>query len=207
MLGTLHYTLGSGNSFKPALVLRQTGRTCRMQFVDVLAGASREPAFLAVNPRGQVPFLVTADGVGLGESNAIAWYLAEGTPLMPATPLSRAQAVQWMIFEQTALEPNISPARFFTHIVPAQRDAHAAQIPGWLDAGHAGLALLDRHLAARDWVTDHGYSVADIAVYGYTHLAGEGGFELGRFPAVQRWMDRVRATPGYADVGTLLTAP
>ena len=207
MLGTLHFTLGSGNSFKPALVLRQTGRTCRMQFVDVLAGASREPAFLAVNPRGQVPFLVTADGVGLGESNAIAWYLAEGTPLMPATPLSRAQAVQWMIFEQTALEPNISPARFFTHIVPAQRDAHAAQIPGWLDAGHAGLALLDRHLAARDWVTDHGYSVADIAVYGYTHLAGEGGFELGRFPAVQRWMDRVRATPGYADVGTLLTAP
>jgi len=206
MLGTLHYTLGSGNSFKPALVLRQTGRTCRMQFVDVLAGASREPAFLAVNPRGQVPFLVTADGVGLGESNAIAWYLAEGTPLMPATPLSRAQAVQWMIFEQTALEPNISPARFFTHIVPAQRDAHAAQIPRWLDAGHAGLALLDRHLAARDWVTDHGYSVADIAVYGYTHLAGEGGFDLGRFPAVQRWMDRVRATPGYADVGTLLVA-
>ena len=206
MLGTLHFTLGSGNSFKPALVLRQTGRTCRMQFVDVLAGASREPAFLAVNPRGQVPFLVTADGVGLGESNAIAWYLAEGTPLMPATPLSRAQAVQWMIFEQTALEPNISPARFFTHIVPAQRDAHAAQIPRWLDAGHAGLALLDRHLAARDWVTDHGYSVADIAVYGYTHLAGEGGFDLGRFPAVQRWMDRVRATPGYADVGTLLVA-
>jgi len=206
MLGTLHFTLGSGNSFKPALVLRQTGRTCRMQFVDVLAGASREPAFLAVNPRGQVPFLVTADGVGLGESNAIAWYLAEGTPLMPATPLSRAQAVQWMIFEQTALEPNISPARFFTHIVPAQRDAHAAQIPGWLDAGHAGLALLDRHLAAREWVTDHGYSVADIAVYGYTHLAGEGGFDLGRFPAVQRWMDRVRATPGYADVGTLLVA-
>lgn len=207
MLGTLHYTLGSGNSFKPALVLRQTGRTCRMQFVDVLAGATREPAFLAVNPRGQVPYLVTADGVGLGESNAIAWYLAEGTPLMPATPLARAQAVQWMIFEQTALEPHISPARFFTHIVPAQRDAHAAQIPGWLDAGHAGLTLLDRHLATRHWVTDHGYSVADIAVYGYTHLAGEGGFELGRYPAVQRWMDRVRATPGYADIGTLLTAP
>ena len=98
---------------------------------------------------------------------------------MPAKPLSRAQAVQCMFFEQTALEPNISPARFFTHIVPAQRDAHAAQIPGWLDAGHAGLALLDRHLAARDWVTDHGYSVADIAVYGYTHLAGEGG-DLGQ---------------------------
>lgn len=207
MLGTLHYTLGSGNSFKPALVLRQTGRACRMHYVDVLAGATREPAFLAVNPRGQVPYLVTAEGIGLGESNAIAWYLAEGTPLMPATPLARAQAVQWMIFEQTALEPNISPARFFTHIVPAQREAHAAQIPGWLDAGHAGLALLERHLAARHWVTDHGYSVADIAVYGYTHLAGEGGFELGRFPAVQRWMDRVRATPGYADVGTLLTVP
>jgi glutathione S-transferase len=204
MTATLYVTRGSGNSFKPALLLRQTGRSLPLQFVDVLAGASRTPQFLAINPRGQVPYLVLEDGRGIGESNAIAWWVAEGTPLMPADAASRAQAVQWMIFEQTALEPNISPARFFTHIVPEQRQAHAADIPRWLDAGHRGLAVLDAHLAQRDWVTDHGYSVADVAVYGYTHLAAEGGFDLARFPAVGRWMQRVRQTPGYAEVGTLL---
>jgi glutathione S-transferase len=204
MSATLYATLGSGNSFKPALVLRQTERRITTRFVDVLAGETRQPAFLALNPRGQVPYLVLDDGRGIGESNAIAWYLAEGTPLMPADAASRAQALQWMIYEQTALEPNISPARFFTHIVPQQRQAHAEQIPRWLDAGHQGLTVLDAHLARRDWITDHGYSVADIAVYGYTHLAGEGGFELARFPAVGAWMARVRATPGYADIHTLL---
>ena len=200
----LYLTFGSGNSFKPALLLRQTGKTCASRYVDVLAGESRKPEFLAVNPRGQVPYLVLADGRGIGESNAIAWWVAEGTTLMPTDPASRAQALQWMIFEQTALEPNISPARFFTHIVPAQREAHAADIPRWLEAGHRGLAVLDAHLAGRKFVTDHGYSVADVAVYGYTHLAAEGGFGLGRYPAVLDWMARVRQTPGYADIGTLL---
>lgn len=203
---TLHYTPGSGNSFKPALVLHQTGGRCTMNPINVLAGESRSDAFLAINPRGQVPYLVTAEGIGLGESNAIAWFLAEGTALMPATPLARAQAVQWMIFEQTALEPNISPARFFTHIVPAMRAQHEADIPRWLEAGHRGLAVLDAWLAKRHFVTDHGYSVADIAVYGYTHLAREGGFELDRYGAVLAWMDRVRATPGYADIASLLPA-
>jgi glutathione S-transferase len=204
MAATLYVTLGSGNSFKPALLLRQTGRTLPMHFVNVLAGETRQPAFLAINPRGQVPYLVLDDGRGIGESNAIAWWVAEGTPLMPADAASRAQAVQWMIFEQTALEPNISPARFFTAIVPDQREAHAADIPRWLDAGHKALGVLDAYLAQRDWITDHGYSVADVAVYGYTHLAGEGGFELARFPAVQRWMERVRGTPGYREIGQLL---
>jgi glutathione S-transferase len=206
MPATLYVTAGSGNSFKPALVLRQTERRTTTRFIDVLAGDSRQPAFLAINPRGQLPYLVLDDGRGIGESNAIAWYLAEGTSLMPADPASRAQALQWMIFEQTALEPNISPARFFTHIVPQQREAHAAQIPGWLEAGHRGLAVLERHLAGRAWITDHGYSVADIAVYGYTHLAGEGGFDLAAYPAVQAWIARVQTTPGYAGVGTLLQA-
>ena len=124
MPATLYATFGSGNSFKPALLLRQTGKVCVTKFLNVLAGESRQPGFLAINPRGQVPFLVLEDGRGIGESNAIAWWVAEGTPLMPADAVSRAQAVQWMIFEQTSLEPNISPARFFTHIVPEQREAH-----------------------------------------------------------------------------------
>ncbi len=204
MPATLYLTRGSGNSFKPALMLRQTGRSATLKFLDVLAGESRRPEFLAINPLGQVPYLVLEDGRGIGQSNAIAWWLAEGTPLMPADAASRAQALQWMIFEQTALEPNISPARFFTHILPAQREAHAADIPRWLQAGHRGLGVLEQHLTGRAFITDHGYSVADVAVYGYTHLAGEGGFELARYPAVQAWMQRVRGTPGYAEVGELL---
>jgi glutathione S-transferase len=206
MPATLYATFGSGNSFKPALLLRQTGKVCATTYLDVLAGASRTPAFLAINPRGQVPYLVLEDGRGIGESNAIAWWVAEGTPLMPADAASRAQAVQWMIFEQTALEPNISPARFFTHIVPDQRDAHAADIPRWLDAGHRALAVLDTYLSNRDYITDHGYSVADVAVYGYTHLAAEGGFELDRFAHVGRWMRRVQASPRYLPIGQLLAA-
>lgn len=202
----LYVTAGSGNSFKPALVLRQTASRCEVRHIDVLSGQSRTPEFLGINPRGQLPYLVTEDGRGLGESNAIAWFLSEGSVLMPTDAITRAQALQWMIFEQTSLEPNISPARFFTHILPAQREAHAMEIPRWLEAGHRGLQVLDGHLRGRAFITDHGYSVADIAVYGYTHLAGEGGFDLARFPAIGQWMARVRATPGYADVGELLAA-
>ena len=204
---TLYLTAGSGNSFKPALVLRQLGRPCALRFLDVLGGETRQPPFLKINPRGQVPFLVLNDGRGLAESNAIAWYLAEASRLMPGDAASRAQAVQWMIFEQTALEPNISPARFFTHIVPEQRAAHAHEIPRWLEAGHRGLALLDAHLRGRSFVTDHGYSVADIAVYGYTHLAEEGGFDLGRYPGITAWMKRVQDTPNYVPIASLLSAP
>ena len=206
MPATLYYTQGSGNSFKPALVMRQTDRQCAMKRIDVLAGESRQAPFLALNPRGQVPYLVLADGRGIGESNAIAWWLAEGTHLMPADATSRAQALQWMIFEQTSLEPNISPARFVTHIVPSAREAHAADIPRWLENGHRGLQVFDDYMRSRKFVTDHGYSVADIAVYGYTHLAREGGFELERYGAVMAWMGRVQDTPNYAAVGSLLPA-
>jgi glutathione S-transferase len=206
---TLYITAGSGNSFKPMLVLRQRGSEappCEVRPVDVLGGETRTPAFLAVNPRGQVPFLVTASGQRLGESNAIAWFLSEGSALMPTDPLHRAQALQWMIFEQTALEPHISPARFFSTIVPRLRDEHADDFPRWHREGNAGLAVLDAHLRGRRFICDHGYSVADIAVYGYTHLAAEGGFDLSAYPAVQAWIDRVQSEPGYLGVGALLAA-
>ena len=194
MPDTLYYTPGSGNSLKPALVARTAGLPLTLRRIDVLAGESRQPAFLAINPRGQLPFLVTAEGQGLGESNAIAWFLAEGTWLMPQTPLERAQAVQWMIFEQTALEPFVSPARFFTHILPAQREARSADIAGWQAAAQPGLARLNEHLGSQDFVVGDRCSVADIAVYGYTHLAEEGGISLAPYPAVQAWIARVART-------------
>jgi len=205
---TLYITAGSGNSYKPVQVLAQRGPggiPCRLRPVNVLGGETRRPGFLAINPRGQVPFLVTDQGERLGESNAIAWFLAEGSALIPASPLHRAQAIQWLIFEQTLLEPRISPARFFSTIAPELREANAARFPGWIEAGHAGLALLDAHLTGREFLCDSGYGIADIAVFGYTHLAREGGFDLDRYPAVCGWIDRVQAQAGHRPVSALPT--
>jgi glutathione S-transferase len=206
MAHTLYFTLGSGNSFKPALCLKQTGQTCSMRAIDVLGGESRGAAFRRINPRGLVPYLVLEDGRGIGESNAIVWFLATGTKLMPTTPEASAQTIQWMLFEQTSLEPSISPARFYSFILPDQRASHEAKIAEWIEAGNKALQILDTHLSGREFLTDHGYGIADIAVYGYTHLASQGGFELDSFPAVSKWIERVKTTPNYADIDTLLAA-
>lgn len=143
-------------------------------------------------------------GVGLGESNAIAWYLAEGSHLMPEDPLHRAQTIQWMIFEQTCLEPNISPARFFSFVLPERRAAHEKDFPIWHERGNKALRHLNAHLAHRAFVTDAGYGVADIAVFGYTHMAAEGGFDLSPYPGIRAWIERVEKTPRYASVAELL---
>jgi glutathione S-transferase len=201
---TLYVTQGSGNNIKPMLVAHQLGLSCHVRYVNVLAGESRTPEFLKINPLGVVPYMTLPDGTGLGESNAIAWYLAEGSALMPDTALSRAQAVAWMNFEQTRLEANISPVRFFTYIVPDLEKDHADMIPVWRERGAAGLALLDDYLQQREFITDYGYSVADIAVFGYTHLANEGGFNLGDYPAISAWISRVEAQPGYRPINELL---
>jgi glutathione S-transferase len=201
---TLFYTPGSGNSAKPAIVAHHLGLALQMQRVDVLRGDNRQAAFLAINPRGQLPFLRTADGQGLGESNAIAWFLAEGSALMPDTALARAQVVQWMVFEQTALEPFISPARFYSHILPAERLPRAAQIAAWQAGAQPGLQRLNAHLATQPWVVGAHCSVADIAVYGYTHLAGEAGIDLATWPAVQAWVQRVQQTLALPPLDTLL---
>ncbi len=202
---TLYVTQGSGNSFKPMLVASQLNKPCNVRYVDVLAGDSRKPAFLSINPLGQLPYLVLPDGVGLGESNAIAWYLAEGSHLIPESALARAQAIRWMNYEQTMLEANISPVRFFTHIVPDLQSEHEDMIPVWRERGNQGLKVLDNYLESNDFVTDHGYSIADIAVYGYTHLANEGGFELDDFKHVSAWISRIQQQDGYTPIEKLLT--
>jgi glutathione S-transferase len=203
-LPTLYVTGGSGNSIKPMLVKHQLKREVDVRFVDVLGGETRREPFIGINPLGVVPYLVLPDGTGIGESNAIAWYLAEGSRLMPSDALHRAQAVQWMIFEQTRLEPNISPARFFSFVLPEQSAAHEKDFPVWRENGHRALSHLNAHLAKRDFVTGADYSVADIAVFGYTHMASQGGFDLSLHPAVGAWIERVKATPGYASVDELL---
>ncbi len=202
---TLYVTQGSGNSFKPMQVAAQLGLQCNVHYLNVLAGESRTPEFLSINPLGQLPYMVLDGGVGLGESNAIAWYLAEGSDLMPSTALTRAQCVRWMNYEQTMLEANISPVRFFTYIVPELEKDHEAMIPIWRERGNQGLAVLNNHLEKNDFITDHGYSVADIAVYGYTHLANEGGFDLSQFKHVSGWIARIQEQPGYLPIDQLLT--
>ncbi|GHU28634.1 glutathione S-transferase [Betaproteobacteria bacterium] len=203
-LPTLYVTGGSGNSIKPMLVKHQLKLELDVRFVDVLAGETRRKPFIGINPLGVVPFLVLPDGTGIGESNAIAWYLAEGSRLMPTEALHRAQAVQWMIFEQIRLEPNISPARFFSFVLPDQEAAHEKDFPVWRENGNKALNHLNAHLAKHDFVTDAGYSVADIGVFGYTHMAEQGGFDLSRYPAVTAWIERVKGTPDYAPVEELL---
>lgn len=202
---TLYVTQGSGNSFKPMQVAAQLGLQCNVDYLNVLAGESRTPEFLSINPLGQLPYMVLDGGVGVGESNAIAWYLAEGSHLMPDTALTRAQSIRWMNYEQTMLEANISPVRFFTYIVPDMQKDHEDMIPVWRERGNQGLAVLNNYLEKNDFVTDYGYSVADIAVYGYTHLADEGGFDLSQFKYVSAWIERVQDQPGYLPIDQLLT--
>lgn len=199
----LYACLGSGNCMKPWLVLKQLGLPFELQLLDVLAGAQRQPDYLAINPLGIVPYLETDDGCGIGESNAMLWYLADGTDLMPQTAQQRAEALQWMFFEQSKLEPFISPARFFSHILPHERENRAADIAAWQDAARPGLARLDAHLEGRRFVLGDSYSIADVAIFGYVHVLEEAGLNPDDTPHVMRWIDAVKGTEGFAPLEQL----
>jgi glutathione S-transferase len=149
--------------------------------------------------------MVLEDGTSLGESNAIAWYLAEGSELMPSSALSWAQCIRRMNYEQTVLDANITPVRFVTYIVPELQQEHAADIPGWRERGNQGLATLYNHLQHNDFITDHGYSVAGIAVFGFTYLANEDGFDLASYKYVSQRITRVEAQSGCLPINQLLT--
>lgn len=195
--------IGSGNCFKPWLAMTQTGTLFESVLIDVLAGEQKSPEYLHVNPLGVVPYLVTDDGQGIGESNAMLWYLAEGTFLMPSTRKERARALQWMFFEQSKLEPFLSPARFFTTILPSEREVRATEIGQWQLQADAGLNFLDAHLADRQFILDCGYSVADVALFGYVHVLEEAGLKLTDYPALARWIENVEGTEGYRPLNDL----
>lgn len=203
MMHTLYATCGSGNSYKPFLAMKQLGIPFRTVLVDVVGGQTRTDAFRAINPAGTVPYFVGSDGRRLGESNAITWFLTEGTALEPQTRYDRAQALQWMHFEQGSLEPFISPARFFIAFIPEKREEKAKEIAAWQARALAGLRLLDGHLSARDFIAGRSYSVADIAVFGYVHVAGDAEIDLSAYPAVARWIDRVKTTPRFVPLSAL----
>jgi glutathione S-transferase len=194
----LYDYLPSGNGYKVRLLLAQLGVPFERVEFDIVQGATRTPEFLAKNPNGRIPTLELEPGLYLAESNAILFYLADGTPYLPDSRLERAQVLQWMFFEQYSHEPNIATVRFWMHTeMTAER---AALVPEKRRQGHAALAVMERHLAGRDFFVGDRYTIADIALYAYTHVAGEGGFDLAPYPAVRAWLARVAAQPGHVPI-------
>lgn len=206
---TLYACAGSGNCFKPWLAMNQLGLEYELEMINVLEGEQKSAEFLAINPLGVVPFLRGSSGEELGESNAMLWFLAEGTELMPKTAAERAEALQWMFFEQSKLEPFISPARFAITILPSLRSEREKEIAEWQQKAKNGLDRLNEHLTERQFILQSGYSLADIAVFGYVHVTEEAGIGLAEFPQVKRWISDVAATKGYrplSQLGSTLTA-
>jgi glutathione S-transferase len=194
----LYDYLESGNGYKVRLLLHQLGIPFERVELDIVKGETRTPAFLAKNPNGRIPTLELEDGTTLPESNAILWYLAEGTPFLPAERLARAQALSWMCFEQYSHEPNIATLRFWTHA--GLLEQRAALVPGKREAGVAALGVMEGHLAKRSFFVAERYSVADIALYAYTHVAEEGGFALAPYPAIRAWLARVAGQPRHIPI-------
>jgi glutathione S-transferase len=188
----------SGNCYKVRLTAKQTGMPLTLREYPLLGGETRQPEFLAKNPNGRVPLLEWEDGHTLSESNAIIWYLAEETSLAPDDSWSRAQALSWMFFEQYSHEPYVAVARFWLAFAPKdelKKKEHL--LADWQAKGSAALAVMENQLRKHDWFAGSRYTVADIALFGYTHCAGEGGFDLAAYPAIGRWLDRVREQDGY----------
>ena len=201
----------SGNCHKVRLLLaqldRRPGRDYRWIETDSSRGETRTPRFLALNANGKVPLLQLDDGRVLVESNAILCWLAEGTPFRPADAWQRAQALSWMFFEQYSHEPHVAVARFIRGWTPAD-SPRRAELPRLLERGNDALGVMERHLSTAAWFSGGCYGVADIALFAYPAVAGEGGFDRAPFPAIRDWLARVRATPGFVPMpGPTPTTP
>src|SRR5262249_54014386 len=194
----LYDYLPSGNGYKIRLLLTQLGIPFERVELDIVQGASRTATFLAKNRNGRIPVLELESGEFLAESNAILFFLAEGTPYLPAERLARAQVLQWMFFEQYSHEPNIATVRFWMHT--EMTDERRAALPGKRTLGYAALGVMDQHLRDRRFFVADAYSIADIALYAYTHVADEGDFDLGGYPQVRRWLEDIRAQPRHIPI-------
>ena len=199
MTTVVYGTSASGNCHKVRMVLDITGTPYAWREVDILQAGTRSPEFLRLNPNGKVPVVVLDDGTALAESNAILWYFGEGTRLLPDDRLGRAQMLQWMFFEQYTHEPAIAVARFIRVVLQKDDDP---RLPELLARGHRALGVMEQHLATRDYFVGGRLSLADLALFAYTHRAGDGGFDLAAFPAVRAWLTRCRAQPGVSEMPT-----
>jgi glutathione S-transferase len=188
----------SGNCYKVRLLLAHLGLAYEREEVDVIDRSNRAELLGGLNPALRVPTLVLDDGSALAESNAIIWYLAEGSQYVPEDRLERAKVLQWMFFEQYSHEPNIAVARFLVAVSPEQPDEDelAARHRG----GYAALDAIEGHLASRSFLVGERYTLADIALYAYTHVADEGGFDLDRYPLIRAWLARVAGQPSHVPI-------
>ena len=193
---TLYDFLPSGNGYKVRLLLSQLAIPFRLVELDILKGETRTPAYLAKNADGRIPLLEFEDGRCLAQSNAIMFYLAEGTAFLPTDRFERAEALQWMFFEQYSHEPQIAVARFWIHSL-GKRKEWADRLQEKWQKGCQALDVMERHLDSRRFFVGERYSIADIALYAYTHVADEGDFDLGRYPRIRAWLDRVADQPGH----------
>ena len=195
----LHQDPRSGNCYKIALAAALLGIPLSIRDYDIMQGETRTPDFLArVNANGRIPVLQIGDRF-LPESNAACWFLAQGSDLVPDDRFAQADVLRWMFFEQYNHEPNVATLRFWLRFVGQDRlsEAQKAQIPARRAAGEAALKLMDEHLAGRDWFVGTGATLADIALFAYTHVCEQGCFALDDYPAVSAWLDRMRALPGF----------
>jgi len=195
----LYDYLPSGNGYKVRLLLTQLGIAFERVELDILKGATRTPEFLAKYPNGRIPAVELDDGRLLFESNAIIMYFAAGTPFLSADRFERAETLQWLFFEQYSHEPYIASVRFLV-MYPQVKDDRRQILDMMRRRGHDALTVMERHLKSRDWFVGARYSVADIALYAYTNVAGEGGFDLSGYPAVRAWLDRVKSQPRHIPI-------
>lgn len=197
-MATLYDFLPSGNGYKVRMMMRRLGMDYAYVEKDILKGETRTPAFLEINPNGRIPVLVLDDGTALSESDAILYYLAEGTPWWPGDRMSRARVMEWMFFEQYSHETALAVRRFILHYLPT--DPRAAELPALERKGHAALGVMERRLSGHDWLVGHGETIADLALYAYTHIADEAGLDLAGYPGIRAWLARVASHPAHVPI-------
>ena len=195
----LYNSAVSGNCYKVRLLAAHLGIPLELEEMSVTDRSNRQDVLGELNPGLRVPTLVLDDGRSLGESAAILWFLAQGTPYVPEDPYERAQVLQWMFFEQYSPEPNVAVARFWL-AYSGQPETYADQLPARQAGGYVALDAMERHLADRAFLVGERYSIADIALYAYTHVADEGGMTLDAYPSIRAWLGRVAAQPGHIPI-------
>jgi len=198
----LYGFLPSGNDYKIRLLLTQLAIPWERVEINILKGESRTPEFLSKNSNGRIPVLETENGQFLAESNAILFYLSEGTEFLPKDKFERAKVMEWLFFEQSSHEPYIATSRYWISILGKENEYREA-IKQKREPGYAALSVMEQHLTNHKFFVSDRYTIADISLFAYTHVAEEGGFNLIKFPAIQGWLKRVQAQPRHISIGRI----
>lgn len=195
----LYDFLPSGNGYKIRLLLTQIGMPFERMEINILEGESRSPEFLSKNPNGKIPVLEIGENKYLAESNAILVYLSEGTEFLPYDRFLKTQVLQWLFFEQYSHEPFIATSRYWISIL-GKAEEYQEALQEKYERGYAALEVMENHLSEKTFLVGERYTIADIALFAYTHVADEGGFDLSRFQAILAWIERVKAQPRYIPI-------